>query len=150
MMKYCCSIYCSVCLCTPSLTQSTTGLQAAVQPSIPLPAPRANPLVEREHPKFGNTGLSASDDHSANVTFNERPPWPDVHFLPDRLLPHRLHRPQACLALVTLTMAGFSNLTTKIVDKGLGQSGVEYKYEFRPVLLATRLAGTAQNGTCHI
>jgi hypothetical protein len=35
----------------------------------------ANPLVEREHPKFGNTGRSASDDHSANVPFKERPPW---------------------------------------------------------------------------
>jgi hypothetical protein len=52
MMNYCCSKCCSVCLCAPSLTQSTTDLQAAILPSIPLPAARANPLVEREHPKI--------------------------------------------------------------------------------------------------
>jgi hypothetical protein len=75
MMNYHCSNCCSVCLCTSSLMQTTTGLQATILPSIPLPVPRANPLVEREHPKFGSTGLSASDDHSANITFKERPPW---------------------------------------------------------------------------
>jgi hypothetical protein len=53
-----------------------TGLQAAIVPSIPLPAPRANSLVEREHPIFDNTGLSASDDHSANFALKGRPPWP--------------------------------------------------------------------------
>src|SRR2546423_1432225 len=66
----------------PSLTQTTTVLWAAILPSIPLPAPRATPLAERERPKFSNTGLSASDDHSANVAFKE-PTFLglDVHFL---------------------------------------------------------------------
>jgi hypothetical protein len=75
MMNYRCSTCSSVCLCTSSLTQTTTCLQAAILPSIPLPASRANLLVECEHPKFGNTGPSHSDNLSRTSPFKERPPW---------------------------------------------------------------------------
>jgi hypothetical protein len=153
MMKYHCSNCCSVCLCTPSLTQTTTGLQAAILPPIPLPAHRANALVEHEHPKFGNTGLSASDDHSANVTFKERPPWAQMStFSRQTLAPLITSDPSMPgPGDGTLAMADISNFTTtKIVDKRPGRSGVEYKCKFGPLWLAARLVGTAQMGHVYI
>jgi hypothetical protein len=50
--------------------------------------------------------------------------------------------------MVALAMADILNFTTtKIVDKRPGRSGVEYKYEFGPLWLATR-CGHGTNGTC--
>jgi hypothetical protein len=86
MMNYC-SNCCSACLCTPPLTQTTTGLQAAIRPSIPLPAPRANSLVEREHPKFGSTGPSASGPFREHHLSGTTSLGPDVHFLQTTLPP---------------------------------------------------------------
>jgi len=137
----------------PSLTQTTTVLQAAILPSIPLPAPQANPLVECEHPKFGNIDLSASDDYSVNVTFKERPPWAQMFIFSKQALASSITLASSLPdpGDGTLAMADISNFTImKIVDKRPERSGVEYKCEFRPLWLAACLAGTAQMGHVHI
>ena len=79
-----------------------------------LIASRKVDSAEREHPEFGNTGLSAGDDHSANVIFKERPPWAQMFTFPRQTLG----------PLITSALS--------FVDKRPGWFSVGYRCKFGP------------------